>query len=247
MPASQRRTPADKDHGRGRRPAARRRAATPRERNQIMKNAMKTGTHAAEPTGIRHTWTSADGPARRPLMGRPDGAPVILLHGSGQTRHAWSGMGRLLGAAGFHAVAFDARGHGESDWSPTCNYSLGAMILDLERVAAMFDGRRPIVVGALGGGRACSPSAKAISRRRRSCSSTSRPASNQRARCACSRSCGSSRTVSGRWTRRPTLSATIARIRRKRSARKASRAACATTTGNIAGTGIRTFSRGRAT
>ena len=62
------------------------------------------------------------------------------------------------------------------------------MILDLERVAAMFDGRRPIVVGAPAAGRACSPSAKAISRRRRSCSSTSRPASNQRARCACSRS-----------------------------------------------------------
>lgn len=119
-----------------------------------MKNAMTTGTHAAEPTGIRHTWTSADGlRLAGHSWGDPDGAPVILLHGSGQTRHAWSGMGRLLGAAGFHAVAFDARGHGESDWSPTCNYSLGAMILDLERVAAMFDGRRPIVVGAgLGGG-----------------------------------------------------------------------------------------------
>ncbi|MCW3678890.1 alpha/beta hydrolase, partial [Burkholderia cenocepacia] len=37
--------------------------------------------------------------------------------------------------------------------SPTCNYSQGAMIRDLERVAAMFDGRRPILVGAgLGGG-----------------------------------------------------------------------------------------------
>ncbi|MBR8243242.1 Non-heme bromoperoxidase BPO-A2 [Burkholderia multivorans] len=119
-----------------------------------MKNAMTTRTHAAGPTGIRHTWTSADGLR---LAGRSwgdrDGAPVVLLHGSGQTRHAWSGMGRLLGAAGFYAVAFDARGHGESDWSPTCNYSQGAMIRDLERVAAMFDGRRPILVGAgLGGG-----------------------------------------------------------------------------------------------
>nr|WP_236655040.1 alpha/beta hydrolase [Burkholderia pyrrocinia] len=110
-----------------------------------------TGTRA---TGTEHTWKSADGIR---LAGRswgdPDSAPVVLLHGSGQTRHAWSGMGRSLGAAGFYAVAFDARGHGDSDWSPTGNYSQGAMIRDLERVATMFDGRRPILVGAgLGGG-----------------------------------------------------------------------------------------------
>ncbi|MBX4421693.1 alpha/beta hydrolase, partial [Mycobacterium tuberculosis] len=72
---------------------------------------------------------------------------------SGQTRHAWSGIGHALGAAGFHAVAFDARGHGESDWSPTGNYSQIAMVRDLERVATLFDGRRPMLVGAgLGGG-----------------------------------------------------------------------------------------------
>ncbi|MDW9247678.1 alpha/beta fold hydrolase [Burkholderia cepacia] len=119
-----------------------------------MKNAMTTGTHASGPTGIRHTWRSTDGlRIVGHSWGDPDGAPVVLLHSSGQTRHAWSGMGRLLGAAGFYAVGFDARGHGESDWSPTCNYSQGAMIRDLERVAAMFEGRRPILVGAgLGGG-----------------------------------------------------------------------------------------------
>lgn len=128
--------------------------AAQRECNRIMNHAMTTGTRAVGPAGTTHTWKGADGIR---LAGRswgdPDGTPVVLLHGSGQTRHAWSGMGRALGATGFHAVAFDARGHGESDWSPTGNYSQGAMIRDLERVAAMFEGRRPVLVGAgLGGG-----------------------------------------------------------------------------------------------
>lgn len=83
-----------------------------------MNNAMTTGTRAAGTASTTHTWKSTDGIRLAGCSwGDPDGAPVILLHGSGQTRDAWSGMGRALGAAGFHAIAFDARGHGESDLS----------------------------------------------------------------------------------------------------------------------------------
>ncbi|MFC6967374.1 alpha/beta hydrolase [Paraburkholderia dipogonis] len=116
--------------------------------------SMKEETRPSCSTGRTHTWTSADGlRLAGESWGNPLGTPVILLHSSGQTRHAWSGIGRALGAAGFHAVAFDARGHGESDWSPTGNYSQIAMVRDLERVATIFDGRRPMLVGAgLGGG-----------------------------------------------------------------------------------------------
>nr|WP_232231987.1 alpha/beta hydrolase [Burkholderia sp. WSM2230] len=101
-----------------------------------------------------HIWRSADGVRLAgDSWGDPDGTPVILLHGGGQTRHAWSETGRALGAAGFYAVAFDARGHGDSDWSPTCNYSQGAMVRDLEGIAARLAKRRPMLVGAgLGGG-----------------------------------------------------------------------------------------------
>ncbi|WP_322029582.1 alpha/beta hydrolase [Paraburkholderia sp. J76] len=86
------------------------------------------------------------------VWGDPDATPVILLHGSGQTRHAWSRTARALAAAGFYAITFDARGHGDSDWSPVCNYSQGAMARDLECVAAMLDGRTPALVGAGMGG-----------------------------------------------------------------------------------------------
>ena len=41
--------------------------------------------------------------------GDPDGPLVLLQHGGGQTRHAWKGTGETLGAAGYYAIAFDAR------------------------------------------------------------------------------------------------------------------------------------------
>ena len=51
-------------------------------------------------------------------FGDPADPPVVLLHGGGQTRHAWGNTARLLGAAGWYALTVDLRGHGDSDWSP---------------------------------------------------------------------------------------------------------------------------------
>ncbi|RDK06533.1 alpha/beta hydrolase [Cupriavidus lacunae] len=83
--------------------------------------------------------------------GDPHGPLVLLLHGVGQTRHAWRATGRILGAAGYHAVAFDARGHGDSDWAADGDYSRDAMIRDLERLIAKLE-KRPALVGASMGG-----------------------------------------------------------------------------------------------
>jgi pimeloyl-ACP methyl ester carboxylesterase len=47
--------------------------------------------------------------ARR--AGRPDGRPVILLHGVPQTSACWTAQLTALGAAGYHAVAFTQRGY----------------------------------------------------------------------------------------------------------------------------------------
>ena len=70
-----------------------------------------------------HRWTAAEGVRLAgDSWGNPAGPLVILLHGGGQTRHAWKGAGETLGARGYHVVAFDARGHGDSDWSPTATY-----------------------------------------------------------------------------------------------------------------------------
>src|SRR5262249_41968314 len=85
--------------------------------------------------------------------GDPSGPLVILQHGGGQTRHAWRGAGKVLGASGYYAVAFDARGHGDSDWAPDGHYGQDAMVADLERVVDALGHRRPVLVGAsMGGG-----------------------------------------------------------------------------------------------
>lgn len=101
-----------------------------------------------------HKWKGAGG-----LMiagdswGDPKGPLVLLQHGGGQTRHAWKGAGATLGAAGYHAVAFDARGHGDSDWAADGNYTQDAMIDDLLCVVQVLGDPRPVLVGAsMGGG-----------------------------------------------------------------------------------------------
>lgn len=78
---------------------------------------------------------------------------VILSHGGGQTRHAWKNVGEQLAAAGFRVVAYDARGHGDSDWAPDGRYSQDAMIEDLVHLIAALGDPRPALVGAsMGGG-----------------------------------------------------------------------------------------------
>ena len=85
--------------------------------------------------------------------GDPGGPLVLLQHGGGQTRHAWKGAGEKLGAAGFYAIAFDARGHGDSDWSPDGDYGQDGMVKDLVHVVAALGNRRAVMVGAsMGGG-----------------------------------------------------------------------------------------------
>jgi pimeloyl-ACP methyl ester carboxylesterase len=83
--------------------------------------------------------------------GDPDGKPVLLLHGGGQTRHAWEATANALAERGFNAVAVDLRGHGESDWSPDGVYRGEQFLMDLNTVVTSF-AQRPIVVGASLGG-----------------------------------------------------------------------------------------------
>ena len=95
---------------------------------------------------------SADGlTLRADAWGDEKNAPVLLLHGGGQTRHAWSGTGQTLAEAGWYAVSLDLRGHGESDWSPDGNYDHMAFAADTAHVAQSF-AKKPILVGASLGG-----------------------------------------------------------------------------------------------
>jgi non-heme chloroperoxidase len=77
--------------------------------------------------------------------------PVVLLHGGGQTRHSWASCGARLAREGWHALALDLRGHGESDWAPDGAYLPSDFVADLVAVAGALP-RRPVLVGASLGG-----------------------------------------------------------------------------------------------
>ncbi len=85
--------------------------------------------------------------------GRDEDPLVVLLHGGGQTRHAWKGTGEALAKAGLRTCSLDARGHGDSDWSPAGEYEQDAMVGDLVSVVEHLGDPRPVLVGAsMGGG-----------------------------------------------------------------------------------------------
>ena len=115
---------------------------------------MSAGTRLPGTPTPMHLWPGAGGVRiAGDSWGDPAGPLVILQHGGGQTRHAWKGAGETLGAAGYFAVAFDARGHGDSDWAPDGQYGQDVMVEDLESVVAALGNRRPVLVGAsMGGG-----------------------------------------------------------------------------------------------
>lgn len=88
-------------------------------------------------------------------FGHDSNRPVLLLHGAGQTRHAWNGAANALAADGWRAISLDARGHGDSDWCPDGDYSIERFIDDLKHIVASLSaesGQLPVVVGASLGG-----------------------------------------------------------------------------------------------
>jgi pimeloyl-ACP methyl ester carboxylesterase len=84
--------------------------------------------------------------------GTPDAPGVLLLHGGGQTRHAWGGCAETLATAGRYTVSLDLRGHGESDWvDAPAAYSLASFAADARKVLDHFP-EAPALVGASLGG-----------------------------------------------------------------------------------------------
>ena len=76
---------------------------------------------------------------------------VVLMHGGGQTRHAWGTTGATLAARGFHVIALDLRGHGDSDWHPDGEYGVKNYLKDLIAVLEQLDKPAALVGASLGG------------------------------------------------------------------------------------------------
>jgi pimeloyl-ACP methyl ester carboxylesterase len=83
--------------------------------------------------------------------GPADGAPVILLHGGGQTRGAWGGALEEGARRGFRMLSVDLRGHGDSGWAADGDYTTSAHVVDLSGLIGALEAD-PFLVGASLGG-----------------------------------------------------------------------------------------------
>ena len=100
-------------------------------------------------------FTGADGNRLAAEVFGKQGPPALLLHGGGQTRHAWGKTAERLAHAGWTAYALDQRGHGESEWIASAAYSFADFGADAAAVAEQLTaehGERPIAIGASLGG-----------------------------------------------------------------------------------------------
>jgi non-heme chloroperoxidase len=88
---------------------------------------------------------------RAEAFGDEAAPPVLLLHGGGQTRHAWGGAARALADDGWRALTVDLRGHGESDWAPDGDYGFDSFAADVACIARGL-AAPPVLVGASLGG-----------------------------------------------------------------------------------------------
>ena len=77
---------------------------------------------------------------------------VLFAHGFGQTRHAWTPTALSLAAAGYQTLAYDARGHGDSDWNPADLPYHGEQFADDLIVLAGEQPQPPILIAASMGG-----------------------------------------------------------------------------------------------
>ena len=81
----------------------------------------------------------------------PDRPTILMLHGGGQNRFSWKNTGQILAGHGFHVVALDARGHGDSDRAMNADYAVDAFARDAAAVIEQI-GRPVVIIGASMGG-----------------------------------------------------------------------------------------------
>ena len=97
-----------------------------------------------EITLVADEWNrGADAAAGRPT--------ILMLHGGGQNRFSWKNTGQILADQGFHVVAIDARGHGDSDRAPDADYAIETLTADIMQVLAAIGGPVVLIGASMGG------------------------------------------------------------------------------------------------
>jgi pimeloyl-ACP methyl ester carboxylesterase len=112
--------------------------------------AVSSTPHTVEFSGVQGLTLVADEWNRGvdAAAGRPT---ILMLHGGGQNRFSWKNTGQVLADAGFHVVALDSRGHGDSDRAPDADYDVETLTADVMQVLDAI-GRPVILIGASMGG-----------------------------------------------------------------------------------------------
>lgn len=106
----------------------------------------------AEPAARQTRLQTVDGIALAlEEFGNVPGADIVYAHGFGQTRQAWLSCARATARAGWTSTTYDARGHGQSSWLESGDYSVDQLVDDLRQVCASRS-QAPVVVGASMGG-----------------------------------------------------------------------------------------------
>jgi pimeloyl-ACP methyl ester carboxylesterase len=83
--------------------------------------------------------------------GPRDAAPVIFLHGGGQTRHSWQNAAKSVASRGWRGITVDMRGHGDTGWAPDRSYEFQDFVSDVAAIVAAQP-LAPVLVGASLGG-----------------------------------------------------------------------------------------------
>ncbi|MBV9196200.1 MAG: alpha/beta fold hydrolase [Solirubrobacterales bacterium] len=99
----------------------------PRSRPATVARPAETGVHDGLAYAMWH-----------PDAGRAVRGGVVILHGAGSAKESHYDFARLVRSAGYLAIAFDLRGHGESD-GPLDGRALG----DVAAMAALLRSRLP--------------------------------------------------------------------------------------------------------
>lgn len=85
-------------------------------------------------------------------LGKPGRTPILIVHGLSYFSYDWLGVAQAL-AADREVAAMDMRGFGDSDWSPSKDYSVPTMAQDIVDVLDHLGWKRAVLAGHSMGGR----------------------------------------------------------------------------------------------